>query len=304
MISCRLILLIIIVALFGTEKINAVSDEKITDKEINTEEVMKIPFTFKKSKFCFKVKVSNKECCFMLDNGSLWDQLLFFGSNKIDSLNFDITGETKLGNSVADLASGIELEIEGKKFPQQEGVITRYNKNKPDLWEGIDGQVSGLFFNNYVVKIDFLNSYLVLYPIKSFNYNGNGQVFKMKEGPFNSRTIDAIISTDNGDTKLDLLIDLGGLFGLYLPYNVHEKITLPIDAKEAVLGGFQGRENGYIGTINNIHLGKYQIKNVKTAFKKVDENETIYGNTMIGLPLLKKFTVYFDYNDNRLILEN
>jgi hypothetical protein len=42
---------------------------------------------------------------------------------------------------------------------------------------------------------------------------------------------------------------------------------------------------------------------VPTAFTVVDENSDVYGNTMIGMPLLRRFNVIFDYFNERIILE-
>ncbi len=33
--------------------------------------------------------------------------------------------------------------------------ITRYESNRPNLWEGFDGQFSATFFKHFVVKINF-----------------------------------------------------------------------------------------------------------------------------------------------------
>ena len=61
-----------------------------------------IPFEFHRNKFRFKAIINGCACNMLLDNGSLWDELLFFGSPKIDSIAFEITGETTFGNTKAD----------------------------------------------------------------------------------------------------------------------------------------------------------------------------------------------------------
>lgn len=39
-----------------------------------------IPFEFYSNKFRFKTSVNGRTCNMLLDNGSLWDELLFFGA--------------------------------------------------------------------------------------------------------------------------------------------------------------------------------------------------------------------------------
>ena len=263
-----------------------------------------IPFEFHRNKFRFKAVINSRECYLMLDNGSLWDELLFFGSPKVDSLGFEITGETALGNAKADVAADITVGFEDVVFHKQTAVVTRYDPELPNLWEGFDGQVSSAFFKHFVVRIDFNENVIELIPPEQFKYKGTGRVFNMKPGPFASRTMSADITIHNGETvTLDLLIDLGGLHPLYLPIGRDDRITLPPDAVEASLGRGLFGQKGYLGTTRNIRFGDYIVKDVPTAFTVVDKTSDVFGNTMIGLPLLWRFNVIFDYFNERVILE-
>lgn len=263
-----------------------------------------IPFEFYRNKFRFKAVINGRVCNLMLDNGSLWDQLLFFGSPNVDSLGFKITGETSLGNATADVASNITIGFEDAVFHNQLAVVTRYDPNLPNLWEGFEGQISATFFKHFVVRLDFDKSVIELIPPDRFTYDGTGQTFIMHPGPFDSRTIKAEISVQGeAAVKLELLVDLGGLHPLYLPIGRDERITLPSDAVEASLGQGLFSQKGYLGTVKSIRVGDYLLHNVPTAFTIVDKNSNVYGNTMIGLPLLKRFNIIFDYFNGRIILE-
>ena len=263
-----------------------------------------IPFEFYRNKFRFKALINGRVCNLMLDNGSLWDELLFFGSPTVDSLDFEITGETALGNATADVASNITIGFEDVVFHQQTAVITRYDPNLPNLWEGFDGQISATFFKHFVVRIDFDEAIIELVPPDRFSYTGTRQVFSMHPGPFASRTISADVSVQDEEVvTLELLVDLGGLHALYLPIGRDERITLPPDAVEASLGRGLFSQKGYLGTTQSIRFGDYSLNNVPTAFTVVDKNSDVYGNTMIGLPLLRRFHVIFDYFNERIILE-
>ncbi len=263
-----------------------------------------IPFEFHRNKFRFNAKINGRTCNMMLDNGSLWDQLLFFGSPRVDSIGFKITGETSIGKTKADTATDITVRFKDVVFYDQAAVITRYDPKLPNPWEGFDGQISATFFKHFAVRIDFDKTVIELIPFGKFTYSGKGQALTMQPGPFASRTIIADIITRNGETvTLDMLIDLGGLYPLYLPIGRDDRISLPPDAVKTTLGKGLFVQEGYLGTVNGVRLGGYFLKNVPATFIMVEKESNIYGNTMIGLPLLRRFNIVFDYSKNRIILE-
>jgi len=103
----------------------------------------------------------------LLDNGSLWDDLLFFGSPKVDALNLDLVGTVILGDTssmnpiISDTGKEIDLEFEGISFTNQNAIV-RYINGLPNPWEGVDLQVSSAFFKNFIVEMNFDGSYIKL----------------------------------------------------------------------------------------------------------------------------------------------
>jgi hypothetical protein len=65
-----------------------------------------------------------------------------------------------------------------------------------------------------------------------------------------------------------------------------------------------GPQQGYIGRVSRIRIGDYTLEDVETAFTPVAENASPFGNTMIGMPLLQRFNLVFDYFNNHLYLES
>lgn len=277
----------------------------------NRSEGVRIPFEIFRNDIRTLAQVSGQDCYCLLDNGSLWDELLFFGSPKVDSLNLPIAGETILGDPdapnpvVADTASDISIRFGHLVFAGQKAIITRYTPGLPNLWEGADVQISGAFFKNYVVDINFDQMMIRLIPPDKFRYAGPGQEIRMHHGPFDSRTITVrLMTTDGTETSMDLLVDLGGVHPLYLPIGRDERISLPEGAVESILGnGLAGPIYGHLARINSIKIGIYAIHDVVTAFTAVAPDSTVYGNSMIGLPLLRRFNIIFDYSNDRMILE-
>jgi hypothetical protein len=291
---------------------------KSNDRDINlnyeilspNDEIV-IPFEIYRNDIRMKATVNNKECFVLLDNGSLWDELLFFGSQKVDSLGLSLTGEVYLGDStidnpiIADVDTSVNVSFHNIVFKKQKAIVTRYIPGLPNMWEGADLQVSAVFFKNFVVEINFDGRFIKLIDPKKFRYTGNGQGLRMKEGPNNSRLITAEITQSNGNRILiDLLVDLGGIYPLYLPIGKRDDIVLPDNRIESILGsGLQGPVMGYLGRVKELELGDYKVNNVLTAFTEVDKSASEYGNTMLGIKLLQQFNITFDYFNERIFLE-
>jgi hypothetical protein len=257
-----------------------------------------------------RAEINGRDCHFLVDNGNLWDELLFFGSPKIDSLDLNITGTTILGDTtadnpiLADVAEEITIAFGDLEFSGQTGIITRYISGLPNPWEGADGQISAAFFKNFVVAVNFDESRLTLTKPDRFQYTGKGQAVPMHTGPFDSRTITAQVAVaDDSPLDLELLVDLGGIYPLYLLVGSDGRISLPADAEEAVLGVGFGADRGYLGHVSRLAIGGYAVENVLTAFKLAGEGASVFGDTMIGMPLLQRFNLVFDYFHGRLFLE-
>ena len=277
---------------------------------LSPDEEIIIPFEIYRNDIRMKATVNNKECYVLLDNGSLWDELLFFGSPKVDSLGLNLTGETYIGDStatnpiIADIDTSVNIAFQNIVFKKQKAIITRYIPGLPNMWEGADLQISAAFFKNFVVEINFDKRYIKLIHPEKFNYTDKGQELKMKEGSYNSRLITADVTQSNGKKiSIDLLIDLGGVHPLYLPIGKRDDIILPNNVIESILGsGLQGPVIGYIGRVKELKLGCYKIDNVLTAFSEVDKSADEYGNTMLGIKLLQQFNITFDYFNERIFL--
>lgn len=296
--------------LFSQQDFSAVQTPPGKYKVMSESGKITIPFELYRDKIRMTAKVNGRDCHLLIDNGSLWDELLFFGSPKMDSLALKYTGETVIGDSTvanplrADVAPNVSLAFEDVVFTEQTAIVTRYDPRLPNLWEGIDGQVSATFFKHFVVRIDFDRSVIELLRPAGFDDSGKGQALTMKPGPHDSRTIRADIKMQDGSqTSIDLLVDLGGIYPLYLPVGKYEGIRLPENAVESTLGAGLFRHEGFLGRVKSIKLGKYVLNDVVTAFTLVDKETDVYGNTMIGFPLLQRFNLTFDYFDSRLILE-
>ena len=84
-------------------------------------------------------------------------------------------------------------------------------------------------------------------------------------------------------------------------------ISLPDERIRGNLGiGLSGPINGYIGRISALHLGKYTLNNVITAFPDYEDVGSrvfsINRNGNMGLAVLKRFNVVIDYGRSAIYI--
>jgi hypothetical protein len=172
----------------------------------------------------------------------------------------------------------------------------------------IHGLLGYEFFNNLAVKLDFIDSAITVYKPQNVRAFKRGTKIPMtveSHKPY----LQAMIKLPNGTQQLSkLVIDLGAGHPVSLE-NMIKKNGLPQKFVIANLGvGLSGPISGFLSRIDEIDLGKYKMKKVITSFPNDYDEETLKflsvardGN--LGVGILKRFTVIFDYHGNALYLK-
>lgn len=172
----------------------------------------------------------------------------------------------------------------------------------------IHGLLGYEFFNNLAVKLNFIDSTLTVYRPQDVRLFRKGTKIPMTvEG--HKPYIDAKVKLPNGTEQLcKLVIDLGAGHPVSLE-NMIKKQGLPQKFIIANLGvGLTGPISGFLSRIDEVALGKYKVKKVITSFPN-DYDEEMLKNLStprdgnLGVGILKKFMVIFDYHDNALYLK-
>ncbi len=272
---------------------------------------VEIPFEIFRDDILMIAEVNGHELRMLIDNGSLWDELLFFGSPRIDTLDLVHDGEIEVGGAgagdpvTAGTASDITIRFPDVEFEGQTAVITPYESGITTLWEGADGQVSAAFFKHFVVDIDFDEMVITLIPPGSFSYEGDGRAVPLEAASFGSWTIPGeIVTVDGAAIALDLMLDLGDLHALSLTTGGPDAIPLPGNALAAHLGyGVQGEILGHIGRVREARVAGYTVPNVIAGFTAAEEGERTDDDAYIGHGLLRRFNIIFDYPAGRMYLE-
>jgi len=276
-------------------------------------EPVRIPFTMYMRDIKMDCEINGVRCQMLIDNGVLWDELMFFGNDTCDSLGFVLEGEgMSVGGAgegdrlMADAVSDVTLTYPGIEFTGQPAILMRKEAGMGEWWPGVEGQVSAVFFKNFVTEIDFDDSVIILHRPETFNYSGKGQEVPLTQLSDGSWMFPATVQVKEGEAPIDcnLILDLGSGTAVEIYTGSHTGIAIPADAQEKILGyGVQGAIRGYVGAAHSIKIAGFELSDVYTGFQEPDGRTDNDQVGMIGMPMFQRFKVIFDYPGGRMILE-
>ncbi len=205
-------------------------------------------------------------------------------------VNFVTLESVRLGDLVIDSVSAATIGL--KPLSKYEGMPV----------EGILGYD---IFSKFVVKVDYENQKLTLYEPSSFKYEGKGGILPItleESHPHIKAKVD-------DQYEGNFVIDTGARSSLVLStpfvrkYNLGAKTGKKIDVFSGI--GIGGKAPGTVTRVKSIEIGKFNIPAPVTTLSSSEKgafaSEKIDGN--IGGGILKRFTVIFDYPNQRMILE-
>jgi hypothetical protein len=172
----------------------------------------------------------------------------------------------------------------------------------------IHGLLGYEFFSNLAVKLSFVDSTITVYKPKEVRRFRTGEKLPITV-EYHKPYIQAKVILPNGKEQMSkLVIDLGAGHPVSLE-NMIKKNGLPQKFIIANLGvGLAGPISGFLSRIDEIDLGKYRLKKVITSFPNDYDEATMKSLSVprdgnLGVGILKRFTVVFDYPDNAIYLK-
>lgn len=172
----------------------------------------------------------------------------------------------------------------------------------------IHGLLGYEFFNNLAVKLNFEDSTLTAYRPQNVRLFKKGTKIPITVESHKAY-LQAKVKLPNGTEQMSkLVIDLGAGHPVSLE-NMIKKNGLPQKFITANLGvGLSGPISGFLSRIDEIDIGKYRIKKVITSFPNDYDADVLKYLTVprdgnLGVGILKKFMVIFDYHNNALYLK-
>ena len=281
-----------------------------TYKILSNDGIARIPFEIVRSEIRMYAVINSRPVRMLIDNGYLWDQLLMFGSPRVDSLGLVYDGKIDVGGSGAgepvesNVASGVTVSFPGVEFYDQTAIVTPYIPGQPNMWPG-EGQVSAAFFKHFVVDVNFDDLVLSLIEPGEFEYTGGGVEVPLRHLQSGAWGIPGRLVMADGSviTRL-LMLDIGLNDALLFVTNGPARIPLPEKTIATSLGfGMQGETVGHVGRVRRVDIGGYELDDVLANFSTAaDCDDSDYDDAMIGFALLKQFNLVFDYPHQRMFL--
>jgi hypothetical protein len=168
-----------------------------------------------------------------------------------------------------------------------------------------DGVIGSCFFESFVVEFRPGTKFLKLHSITNFQYSGKGQVI-----PFRFReeipVIDVTLQLKSGETlKADFEVDTGCDSGICIGdhFVKENKLVERLGGKSSEKFGIGGSVETTDARIPVVRIGAHDIKNVQAdLFLEGSPVDHPLGGH-IGMGVLSKKGIIFDYPRKRLIIE-
>ncbi|MCR8556347.1 aspartyl protease family protein [Mucilaginibacter sp. BJC16-A38] len=272
-----------------------------------------IPFRLVRNMVIIQLKINNKgPFNFVMDTGV--GIMIITDPGLIDSLQIPVHRMLKLRGFGEDEAYDayaspeLAITVSCLRSFAVDAAILKKDHFGLSSYAGmpIHGLLGYEFFNNLAVKVNFSDSTITVYNAKDKHKFAKGEKIPITIEAHKPYMEANVYLPDGNIKKSKLVVDLGAGHPLSLE-NIDEHSGIQKKCIHANLGvGFSGPINGFLSRISQIEFGKYKIKNVISSFPQDDSlknyiNVKRDGN--LGIGLLKKFIVVFDYPDNAIYLK-
>ena len=265
-----------------------------------------VPFDFVSGRILLTARVNDsRPATVMLDTGYSVSML---SRELTESLELKRTGQITIvgiaGEESADQFEGVTFSLGGALYkPRRVAALpASYQRH----WRKRDGVLGAGFFRRFVVEIDPKAKKVLLHEPESFRYSGLGQIVPFKFQQATPIVEGAIILPDRAPVEGRFEIDTGCDGGLCLGSDFVEANHLVESSGKTESSGRQGLGGDTrtkIGRLPKFRLGSQTIEKPLTNFflegSPVDAG--LAGH--IGLEVLRRFKVVFDYTRERMILE-
>lgn len=264
------------------------------------------------------IEINGAKLQFILDTGV--NKTILFNLSEKDSIELKNVKRVQLqglgyGKPIDALVSkGNDFRIKNMRSFQQGVYVVLQGEFDLSAKMGttIHGIIGYDLLKNVIAKVNYNNKTIDFYNPKKYRYKKcrKCEVFPLqfyRNKPF----IDATIQMDTigkAKTNVKLLIDSGGSDAMWLFDGSKEEIVTPKKHFRDFLGeGLSGTIYGNRSKIPQLKLGQYVIERPTVSFldslSSYNARKFRKRNGSIGGNILKRFKVWIDYPNKRLILK-
>ena len=259
-----------------------------------------VPFELTKNVMFFQIHVkgSSQMLWFNLDSGA--------GSSYMDAqvakkLGLQTVGSGTVhgagaGDVPVEYVDSVTFELPGLESANHRLKVTDFKALNEQFGRAEDGLLGYDFLSRYAVVVDYAQQRMTIYDPANFKYTGSGTAFPVhfRDGwPY----VNATIKVKGLDAQSgEFLVDSGS--GDAVDHPAILKSTGPL-RKTRTGVGFGRPGEGALGKAEYFELGRYRLLTPITACCSDNPDD----QQKIGGEVLRRFTVIFDYLNQRIILE-
>jgi hypothetical protein len=169
---------------------------------------------------------------------------------------------------------------------------------------GSVGQVSGTFLKDFSVGLDFDRMVMTLMEPEQFEYAGGGRPIPWEPLGFGPWGIPVTLQHPDGlEFEMTVLMDLGYNSQLQIVTGGDPGFPMPENTLVTRVDRGAGVEVFHLGRLPSVTIGGYQVRDVLVSLLPEDHNTRVFSDVMLGLNLLSRFNVVYDYPRQRMFLE-
>jgi hypothetical protein len=249
---------------------------------------------------------------FVLDTGV--GSMMITDPTLVDSININTRHTLKMygvGNDVvyeAYATSSLNISVDQKlKSHDVSAAILKKDHFGLSNYAGmpIHGLLGYEFFANLAVKINFMDSTLTVAKSGKIKPLRRGIILPISVEGRKPYFITKIMLPDGRYSNKKLLVDLGAGHSL----SIESDRQYTGNFKKVIMAnlgvGLTGPVNGFVSRVNELYVGKYRFNDVITSFpdSNVHVNYIVRRDGSLGMGVLKKFLVVFDYSNQKMYLK-
>lgn len=275
-----------------------------------------IPFRLVRNMLIVKLKINQHgPYNFIVDTGC--GIMLITDPSLLDSLNFKYKKKVKViglgeGNDLdAWMVPELKIKIKGVESEHMSAAILATDVLDLSAFAGmrIHGLIGYDFFNSFPVKVNFADSSLTVFSPKKLPSLRKATRIPLQiedKKPYLRANVDFMAGAA---MPVKLLVDLGAGHPLSIEngWNSTGKMPEKYIAAANLGVGLGGPISGFMSRVNAMEIGNYQFSQVITAFPNsgsaMDKLIDTKRDGTIGIGLLKRFVIWFDYQQGYLYLK-
>lgn len=259
-----------------------------------------------------KVNINNSgPYNFVLDTGV--GLMIITDPSLVDSIHIPVKRTIKvagLGDEEAYeafITSPLNIDVSGIVSHNVSAAIFKDDHFGLSEYAGMDihGLLGYEFFSKLAVKVNFTDSLITVSKPENMRRFKKGSKVPITIED-NKPYFKTPVTLNNGTQQAKkFIIDLGAGHAISLE-RVADKTVYSQEFINANLGiGINGLITGDKGRVKEIQLGKYKIKNVLASFPEDNgRKSTVPRDGNLGIDVLKKFTVVFNYSGNEMYIKS